>query len=106
MTLSKYINLDALRIKLDEYDSKLVPYYKDNTVLFSKGDKIDLNRHEEQTFSKLAARIYKTRNSIVHSKDGEKSKFIPFTDDKFLINEIPLMRFIAEDIIIENSTII
>lgn len=106
LTLSKYINIDELRAKLDEYDSKLVSYYKDNAVQFSKGEIVDLNRHEEQTFSKLAARIYKTRNSIVHSKDGEKSKFIPFTDDKFLINEIPLMRFIAEEIIIKNSTLI
>ena len=106
LTLSKYINIDELRDKLNEYDVKLVPYYRDNVVQFSKGEKVDLNQSEEKTFSKLAARIYKTRNSIVHSKDGEKAKFIPFTDDKFLINEIPLMRFIAEDIIIENSKLI
>ncbi len=106
LTLSRYINIDELRTRLDEYNNKLVKYYKDNEVLFSKGDRVDLTKNESQTFSKLASRIYKTRNAIVHSKDGEKAKFTPFTDDKFLINEIPLMRFIAEDIIIENSTLI
>jgi hypothetical protein len=106
LTLSRYINIDELRTKLNEYDEKLVRYYKENEVLFSKGDRFNINQNEAKTFSNLSLRIYKTRNAIVHSKDGDKAKFTPFTDDKYLINEIPLMRFIAEDIIIETSTLI
>jgi len=106
LTLYRYIKLDDLKDKLDEYDEKLIDYYKSTEVQFSKGNMVDLNQDDLKVFNKLAYRIYKTRNAIVHSKDGEKAKFTPFTDDKYLINEIPLLRFIAEDVIMGTSELI
>lgn len=106
LTLSRYVSLEDVKSDLNEFDEKLVSYYRENEVKFSKGDKVNLNNEEIKTFNQLANRIYKTRNAIVHSKEGEKSKFKPFIDDKFIINEIPLMRFLAEKIIIEDSTLV
>lgn len=107
LTISKYVDLDDLKEKINEYDAALVDYYKTEKVGFSDGNCADLDStDEEQVAKSLANRIYKTRNSIVHSKESEKSKYMPFKDDKVLVKEIPLLRFIAEQIIIESSSIV
>jgi hypothetical protein len=54
----------------------------------------------------LVQRIYFTRNAIVHSKDGEKGKYLPFSHEKQLVKEVPLLRFISEAIIISNSNVV
>ena len=58
---------------------------------------------------KIAARIYKTRNALVHHKSNtarlkERGIYHPFKDEAELSNEIPLMRFVAEAIIIKTAT--
>ena len=42
-------------------------------------------------------------NAIVHSKEGEKSKYEPFKHDKQLAKELPLIRAVAEEIIINSA---
>jgi len=107
LTLENYIDFDDLKSKLDEYDSTLLEYYRTTKVQFSGGDEVDLNGGDESLLAKkLASRIYKTRNAIVHSKESDKSKYMPFRDDKILVREVPLLRFIAEQIIIDSSSIV
>ncbi|MEC0329160.1 hypothetical protein NYE69_17910 [Paenibacillus sp. FSL R5-0527] len=107
LTLSKFIDIDALKSKLHEYDNTLLDFYKNNEVVFSGGMKVDFeDSQEKEVVKKIASRIYATRNSIVHSKDNEKLKYTPFKHDKFLIKEIPLLRFIAEEIILSNSQLL
>ena len=107
LTINEYVDLEDLKEKINEYDSTLVEYYKNEKVGFSDGNFVDLDSSDAGQIAKsLANRIYKTRNSIVHSKESEKSKYMPFKDDKVLVKEIPLLRFIAEQIIIESSTIV
>lgn len=107
LTLKKFINVDDLVNKLTAFDPELLDFYKNNTVKFSAGDTVDFFLVDtDQIFDKLSKRIYKTRNAIVHSKEGEKSKYTPFDDDRILLKEIPLLRFIGEDIIIKNSEVI
>ena len=62
-----------------------------------------LDTYKENIYSNLSERIYSTRNSIVHSKQGDKPKFIPFKDKIDLFKEIPLIRFIAEEIVFATS---
>ncbi len=93
-----------LKEKIEIYNDELVQYYQDNIVSFSGGEKVDLSAiDQEEAYKLLSKRIYKTRNSLVHSKESEKKKYVPFNDDRILIKEIPLMRFIAESIIISDS---
>ncbi|MBK2094517.1 hypothetical protein IB680_02335 [Francisella philomiragia] len=107
LTIIKYVDLNDLKQKIDEYDSALIEYYRVKKVVFSDGSPVDLDSADKQQLArKLADRIYKTRNSIVHSKESEKSKYMPFSDDKVLVKEIPLLRFIAEQIIIGSSNIV
>lgn len=103
LVLRKYIDIVEL---LNMLTPPLIDYYKSTEVPFSKGDIIDFNDNLNPIlFKKMAARIYKTRNSIIHSKSGDKAVYSPFKDDKSLEKEIPLLRYIAEEIIIKNSKI-
>ena len=104
LTLEKYLNIENIKTQIEKYDKTLVDYYKNNVVKFSNGDKVDFTlNQQEQIFKNLASRIYETRNSIVHSKEGNKPRYVPFKHDKELIKEMPLLRFVAEDIIINTS---
>ena len=107
LTLKKYVRLDNLIAKLREYDESLIEYYQKNKVSFSKGASINFSLSDtENIFRQIADRIYKTRNSIVHSKEGGKPRYVPFRNDKELTMEIPLIRFITEEIIINTSKVI
>jgi len=101
------VELDSVGNKLFEYDPTLLEYYKSNMVPFSNGDQVNFNESDvDNIYRKLALRIYKTRNSIVHSKEINKPTFRPFKDDKDLLKEIPLIRFVAEEIIINSAEIL
>lgn len=107
LTLEKYIDVDETKEKINAYDPNLLAYYRKNDVSFAEGAKVNFDDTEnERLISSLASRIYKTRNAIVHSKDSDKGRFIPFHHDKILVKEVPLMRFIAEFVIIKTSQVI
>lgn len=107
LVLLRYIDIEKLKRKINEYDSSLLEYYKNEEVSFSGGSKInfELTQHKD-IIKKISFRVYKTRNSLVHSKDTDISKYVPFKHDKKLIKEIPLMRFIAEEIILMTSELL
>lgn len=105
LTLTKFIiDINDFKTSLNEFSYDLIEYFKTTEVGFSTGNKVNFDStNEEEIFKNLSKRIYKTRNSIVHSKETEKTKYIPFKDDKELVNEIYLLRLIAEYVIIESS---
>ena len=52
----------------------------------------------------IAKRIYKTRNAITHSKKDQTDKqYSPYTDTDALKKELPLIRSVAELVIINSS---
>lgn len=107
LTLKNFINFPDLLTELTSFDPAAVDYYRTTKVPFSGGVEVDLRSPDEESIVKnLANRIYQTRNALVHSKDGDKSKYTPFADDHALVKELPLMRFIAERTILENSNLI
>jgi hypothetical protein len=105
LTLKKFVkDLPYLASELKTISPTLIDYFKSTEVPFSKGNKVNFDSNNNvEIYSNLAKRIYLTRNSIVHSKDTDKSKYTPFRDDKNLLTEIYLLRLIAEIVIIENS---
>lgn len=107
LTLAKFIDVPALLHDLEAYDTKLVDYYSDKKVTFSGGAEVNLRSGDsEEILKKLAKRVYQTRNALVHSKDGEKAKYTPFADDHALSMELPLLRFISEQTILKDSSLI
>lgn len=106
-TIRKFVNLDDLKNKIQSYDNETFLYYINSEVPFSSGPQINFTDEDEnKTLKSIAKRIYYTRNAIVHSKDGEKGKYLPFSHEKQLVKEIPLIRFISESIIIKNSKVV
>lgn len=105
LTLKKFVkDIPYLVSELTTISPTLIEYFKSNEVPFSKGNRVNFeNANTNEVYKNLAKRIYLTRNSIVHSKETDKSKYTPFRDDKELLTEIYLLRLIAEIIIIENS---
>ncbi len=107
LTIERYVDLAALATQINNFDQSLLTYYSTTKIQFAGADEVNLNEGDQGVVrKKLAARIYKTRNSIVHSKESDKSKFVPFKDDRSLLKEIPLIRFIAEQVIISSSMVI
>lgn len=107
LCLARFVNVSELVKRLEQYDVSLVEYYVSTEVPFSNGSRIAFRSGEtERIIKELARRIYSTRNALVHSKDGDKSRYTPFRDERALVMEIPLMRFIGESIVLVDSQIV
>ena len=106
LTLARYVDFAQLASDLRRFDASLLDYYANNVVSFCSGNTVSFEQPDDSSIiSSLAQRIYKTRNALVHSKEGSKGKFTPFTDNRHLMPEVPLMRFIAEQIITATSSL-
>lgn len=106
LTLSRFVDVTKLKANLERFDPTLVQYYCSTKIPFSGAAEVDLNGQHDEVIKQLSSRIYKTRNSIVHSKESERTRYMPFRDDRLLSRELPLLRFIAEQIIISSSSMI
>lgn len=106
LTLEKYVSIQQLAADLNTFDPTLLNWYSSHVVSFCEGNIVSFEHPEDPDVAKaLANRIYRTRNALVHSKEGSKGKFSPFSDDRELVPEVPLMRFVAEQIILATSTV-
>lgn len=108
LTLEKYIDIDKLKDEIINEDATYIAYYANTVVPFSQGNKINFHENSvDKVFTSIAYRIYKTRNAVIHSKFDERStRYLPFRDESQLNKEIPLIKSIAEEIIISTSDII
>lgn len=106
LCLKKYVkNLTSLKETIDSITPGVISYYKNNPPDFVGGREIinfDLSE-EDIIYENIRDRVYSVRNAIVHSEDGDKSRYEPFKNDKALEIEIPLIRAIAEEIIINSA---
>ena len=103
VVLNNFIDVNILQTELKRIDNDLFEYYKNNKVRFSSGSNIDFeNKNTQDIYKNLADRIYSTRNALAHYKKKEK-KYNPFHDEKDLLNEIPLIKLLAENVILANS---
>ncbi|MXZ71125.1 MAG: hypothetical protein F4Z04_06425 [Acidobacteria bacterium] len=104
LVLDRYVDIESIRDKLDAIQDSLVPYYAEKPIVFADSGTVDLREADSsKTTAALSRRIYATRNAVVHSKDGGKPKYVPFRHDRVLAQELPLMRLVAEEIIISSS---
>ncbi|MGW7546402.1 hypothetical protein ACWGKQ_35625 [Streptomyces sp. NPDC054770] len=107
LVLENFIETSRLLDDLRAHDAELINYYKTNSPSFSENVPVDLEADRDaEVKAALAKRIYQTRNSLVHAKDGARPKYFPFVDDAELSKEIPLLRFCAEQIIITHGKVI
>lgn len=105
LCLKRFIpDLGVLKDSISSIDCNVLNYYKTSLVEFADESKlINFDDAEDKIYLAIRDRVYSVRNAIVHSKDGEKLRYEPFKHDKQLAKEIPLMRSIAEEIIINSA---
>lgn len=110
LTLKEFVVIDRVIEKITYYTTEFIDYYKQSTVPFSGGASVDLVNKNQRIFEKLANRIYETRTSIIHSKSNElkpenkkRSIYSPFKDSEALSKEIPLIKALAEEVIINSA---
>jgi hypothetical protein len=104
--LKEYVDIEQLKEKVKAIDAESVQYYQNTKVSFCKAPIIPWN-DAEGVYTHIAKRIYYTRNSLIHSKSGKnRDRYKPYSDEKVLQCEIPLVKVIAEMIIINSSKIV
>ena len=105
LCLKKYIpDLEVFKATISALDPSALEYYKTTEVSFADaGCTVNFDATPDNVYANIRNRVYSVRNAIVHSKEGERLKYEPFRHDKDLAKEIPLIRAIAEEIIINSS---
>lgn len=105
LCLKRYVpDLSVLKASIDRIDNTAIEYYRTTPVAFTDdGKTINFDEEQDKVYSAIRERIYSTRNAIVHSKHGERLRYEPFKHDKQLSKEIPLIRAVAEEIIINSA---
>ncbi|MBN1364992.1 MAG: hypothetical protein JW976_09335, partial [Syntrophaceae bacterium] len=101
--LLDFFQREILENWIIKYDSENDHYYTTEHQVFAETVRIDLSNNQN-FFSSIANRIYHIRNALVHYKEGEVSRFVPFSgQEEVLFKEIPLLLFIAEQLIIKTG---
>lgn len=105
LCLKKYIpDINSLKNSIETIDSTAIDFYKTSLVEFAgESQKINFDSDVDIIYACIRDRVYAVRNAIVHSKEGDKLHYEPFKHDKQLAKEIPLIRCIAEEIIVNSA---
>lgn len=96
---SAYLDKDKLLAFLEANK-----YYSENGAHLIRDSKLIMDN--PSLLKILTKRIYGLRNALVYSKEGNDIKFTPIKDDIYIKKEIPLIKFLAEQIIINYATTI
>ena len=100
--INQYFTAGELIDWVQDFD-KSKPYYTTSQTVFGKSFILDV--HPERVHSSLAVRVYHLRNALVHNKEGELPRFIPYSDHEGILSkEIPVMLFLAEQLILKTGT--
>lgn len=102
VVIKKYVNFSRLKVELLRQDPTLLNYYEQKEVKFLNTGKVDFST-DDLASKTIAKRIYETRNSIVHGKETDKPRYFFLRNIEGLRKEIPLIRFLAEELIQNNS---
>lgn len=104
--LEEFVNIEDLKVKLNNIDKKIVTYYNEKKVSFCKAPTVQW-ADSKGVYTSISKRIYSVRNALIHSKSGKNDeRYKPYKDEKSLQMEIPLIKVIAEMVIISSSKIV
>lgn len=102
LVLGTYFEKSQLRHWIVEYERENGLYFTEEQEIFSSKVRIDIS--DNAIIGTISARIYAIRNVLVHNKEGEIARFIPYSGQEEIINkEIKILQYIAEQIIIKSG---
>jgi hypothetical protein len=100
--IERFFPPDEIIAWLNSLDENSRQSYIGATPIFGEICSVDTN--PESLASSLAKRIYHIRNVLVHNKEGELPRFIPFSgQEAILLKEMPLLVFLAERVILKTG---
>jgi hypothetical protein len=100
--IEHYFMVDEIVGWVREYESSAGQYYTATQTVLGLQVIVDLNT--DQLAPSLAKRIYHIRNALVHNKEGDLPRFIPFTgQEDVLVRELPILLFLAEQLIVKTG---
>jgi hypothetical protein len=101
--ISHFFIADEITNWVEEHEHDISVYFSVPQDVFGKSLSLDTN--PERVASSIAKRIYHIRNTLVHNKEGDLPRFIPFSgQDETLHKELPLILFLAEQLIVKTGT--
>ena len=102
LLLSTYFERTDLRRWVEEYEKANSHYFTEENVIVGTPMKVDLS--DNSIIPNIAVCIYGIRNALVHNKEGEVSRFIPYTGQEDLFQrEVQILLHIAEQLIIKTG---
>lgn len=102
LVLSTYFEKLDLRSWIENYEDKNGNYFTESVTVFGSNFRIDTS--DSTLIPNIANRIYAIRNALVHNKEGEISRFIPYTgQEETLLKEVQILQHIAEQLIIKTG---
>jgi hypothetical protein len=102
LVLETYFEKAGLRCWIEEYEGLNGPYFTQNAQVFNSTMRIDTN--DASIVGNIAARIYAIRNALVHNKEGELARFVPYSgQEETLQKEVQILLHVAEQLIIKTG---
>lgn len=102
LVLSTYFEKSDLRQWIQEYETRNGSYFTVDVEVFHSKMRVDVS--DSSIIPNIASRIYNIRNALVHNKEGEIARFIPYTgQEEALHKEVQILVYLAEQIIIKTG---
>ena len=100
LVLSTFFEKPDIQAWIEAYEQANGRYFTQLATIFGVSMAVDVN--DGAIIASVASRIYHIRNALVHNKEGELSRFIPYTgQEEALVKEAQLLAFLAESLIIK-----
>jgi hypothetical protein len=102
LVLSSFFEKADLKNWIEEYETKNGHYFTNDVDVFHSKMRVDLS--DSTIIPNIAVRLYTIRNALVHNKEDEIFRFIPYTgQEEVLHKEVQILIHLAEQIIIKSG---
>jgi hypothetical protein len=105
--IARRLDIDMFIRDLDDLEGA-IEYFANGHLPFVQVENLDFRAANDDAARadiaiKLAGRVYAVRNAVTHSK-ASAARYSPYTDDLYLIREVPLVRIAAEQLLIPRES--
>ena len=102
--IARRLDIGMFTRDLEDHLPEAIEYFASGHLPFVRVENLDFRAANDsatrtEIASKLVRRIYAVRNAVTHSK-ASAARYSPYTDDLYLIREVPLVRIAAEQLLI------
>ncbi|QDE69451.1 hypothetical protein BHS09_22080 [Myxococcus xanthus] len=102
LVLAEHFDKTELRQWIEEHETNNSPHFTEERTILNRSMRIDTS--DNTIIPNIATRIYTIRNALVHNKEGEVARFVPYSgQEEVLQKEVQILLFLAEQLIIKTG---